>query len=1042
MALTTEQLNLLLGRPHTARVSVDFVTPTVALSGEIPSGYSEHNVMEIPYINGVGDPLGVQNGMTVYVYDNLGRFKGEVRAKAADGTTLYVAENDEITWSEGFTFQVLRVFKVWTKFHRADVSGDEPVFYKDYGLAYTDQNENPPPIPIVGPHVRQVSMDDSSTVDVDWDASKSYALHNGATISLYDWDFEGGDPVESTDPSPTVTYNTPGQYLTSLTITDSNGVTAKAYRWLIVREQPDDTQQVQHDVLLRGDFGKGGWQADIVTHNGPSLSGLPDACPMLVKVDARSAGTPMNFGGFEGCEDIYFCGWLQKDTVNINPGNYTVSFSAYTIDQLMSQAFNFDTFVYDVTSAPEGWLQIQDLDVRKAGYHLLRWHSNVLELVDVWLPDDSVRTAGIDAPEGMLFEQLRNMMQSVRMLEVGCDSQGALWVQKNVQHMKWDERTAYGKNHDMNENHFKAGVSWYRQHYARIAMLELQAVAWDGSTPTALFGRSPGIVPLYEGKVKEVNGLAVTDQDECNTLCGMFYAAENNTLTGLTFNMVGNWKPALDVFPQAMAKLPTGFKVRGQDVGGEWVVVRTVEFDISSNGAPHTAWTVDHVVQEKYGRAFYYPQPEEVVPTPPTNPPVPPPPPPVPDPTPPGRVHIALFNSGVWMTDDVNDDNPHWEPVNTGLPDIDYQGLNTDWFARDPLNPRTTAYLMTRDSFYKNTNVNGGGAWVEKFTVAQAFSQYQHGTGYEFRKMKPQVSAPGRVWLITKSIGFLTINPANIWISDDYGESFMWVGPINSPCAPWYGESIGFTAWHTDSQKHNAGNVVPSAHNPEFVFFFANDGSASAYSASMWMRYVNGDFLHEFSLTRHSEEQWLGPPCSGHVPYKNNPDDAMLYITNWNGLQTLHRIEQGSGWAPYTNRYTTCDVENYTEMIDVTPPFGALSWNPAVFGSYTYDSYRIWFATDRGVAVGVSNDGGDTWTRKTDAPFPVGVCSGFPTARRWFFVGRHAAEQAVPGEPLFAASNDEGATWRDKTGDLWDQLTLFWGGGPPDEGLTTIAPEY
>lgn len=44
-----------------------------------------------------------------------------------------------------------------------------------------------------------------------------------ADITSWDWTFEGGTPATSSDPDPTVTYNTAGTYEVSLTVTAAGG---------------------------------------------------------------------------------------------------------------------------------------------------------------------------------------------------------------------------------------------------------------------------------------------------------------------------------------------------------------------------------------------------------------------------------------------------------------------------------------------------------------------------------------------------------------------------------------------------------------------------------------------------------------------------------------------------------------------------------------------------------------------------------------------------------------------------------------------------
>lgn len=1022
--LDPADLTKLLARPHTAKATADFIVPEAVLTGDMPVGYNERGIQQVEYTNGVGTPADVLDGMPVYVYDSSDNLQGVVRAKSADATYIYIAENDEILFLEGSRFEILKIFLIWPKFHIADVSGSNPVFYKDYDVAYTDQNENPPPVPILGPHVR-IKYLNGASVNVNWDAGDSYGVHSGVTITGYSWVFEGGSPGTSANSSETVTYSVAGQYLTTLTITDSNGETATAYRWVIVRDTVADSQAFVHDALLKGEYSKGGWTVSLRTQAGPTIADLPDGSPVAVHVNGKAGGTVLDFGGFDDCEDLYFCGWLQKDTVDVDPGTYQVAFSAATADYIMSTIFNFDTFVYDVDTAPASWLEIQGLDVRKAGNHLLRWHSNVLELIDVHLPDDSVRTAGIDAPEGKLFDQLKNMFQRVRYLVTGCNSQGALYIQRDVQHMTWAQRSTYDYNHIMAKAHYKAGVSWPRQHFNRQAMLELQAVSWNGSDPTALFSRAPGTVPTCQGQVKEVTGLAVDDQDECNTLAGMFYSALNNFQTGVGFSMAGNWFPALDVFPQAIVGLPVGLTIRGWEADSTSGVVRSIEFHISENGAPQTKWTLDVLVNEKDGLTFEYPDPADLpIVDPPSPPPdLPPPLPPPPEPGGAGRVHIATSNAGVWVTEDITEAYPTWTSVNTGLSG---SGLNVIWMARDPVSPQYRMYLVTGNGVYLNTNIQTPASWTSQLTPAQAEALCEPGSTMVFTHLKPQISAPGRIW--TRVQATYTYPNSYLIHSDDYGVTWPYSDKAFHWCGGSWPDLVGCT------------QLIPSPHNPYHVWIFGT-GQTSVWKQTALWRTRQGNMQKATSLAR---VQNTGYPYysggGGHIPWADNDDEKRGYLYAWYSGSANHtyRVDDGY-WAGGTGPDETCDPLYYTALTDITPTFAAPGFKPSLFGSYTEDKDRIWFIDDYGVC-GLSNNAGNTWMQKASVGFGCHCASGFPTNSSLFFAGIYDGG-SIHDSTLIKVSDDGGDSWSDRSGDLYDGICALLG-GYPKVNIVTIAPEF
>lgn len=1036
MALTGPQLTQLAKHPHSCRVWVSVFQPSVVFEADVETGFYDHNVVQIPYENGVGTPSDVLDGMTLYVYSNTGDLKGIMRAKSADSSYIYVAENDEVTFDDGQSLVITDSMPPWTKFPTCDISGDDPIFYKDYDVAYSDQNVYPPPVPVLGPTLRCLVLDQATSHT--WDASGSYSSRSGGSISTYSWVFEGGTPGSSGSPSVAVTYDTPGLYRTKLVITDDQSKTATAYRWIRVIDTIQDADLIKCDVSLTGSFSEGGWKAKIEGFANLSLSDVPDQSLIAVSVLALDGNAEeFEFGGFIHCHQIYFCGYLDKDTVKITPDTGWTSFEAITLDRVMTQMFNFDVFVYDVTGTPANWLEINDLDTRKAGYHLLRWHSNVFELADVQLPDASARTAGIDMPQSNLFTQLKNMCQTVRLLKVGCSRYGSIVIEPDVQYLTWSARQSRGKNHDMFKAYYKGdGVIWPRMHRRPYSMIELAGVVWDGTEPEPLFSRSPGIVPVHEGTVKEISGLAVEDQDDLNTLCGMVYAEMVNLHEGIRIPKSGNWMPALDIFPQAMVKLPYDFEVRGVNIGDNWVVVRTVTFTVQDYGAPVMNWTVDRLNDEFYGRAFYYPTPEETFIPPSVPPPTSPPPAPPPPATTTRKVIIATFQHGIWLTSDFDSSSPTWGSLNNGLSGND---LNPQWFARDPVNYKTQAYLATKDSLLRNDAIDSNGTWVTKCSQAQLTSIASgiQGSSADWacvRKMKPQICMPGAVFMILSwhmSDGSADCNMAVIYTTDRM-QTFAPTPKIVTKCgSPLFMDYVRVCGPQDDS-GYGWGQLVASPHTPwKLHLAFSMRAPSSLHTAAYYM----------FPDVRDWFPSWLGrwyyhgavtdgwtPSC--HVPYKDNYNENLIYVPG-GGTETYR----------YPNQVATAlaDCNALGSRTNIDPAFGNIPSVPSLFGSYTWDKNRIWFA-GKAKVIGVSNDGGSTWTQKTDCITWPGCASGFPYNNQLFIVG--LAQYHATDDVKIAASYDGGETWQDKTGDLVTKVRTEFADPNAQPALVTIAPEW
>lgn len=1048
MSLTGGQLTQLMNHPHRSKALAVIHTPSIVFQCEVETGFYDHNVVAVPYENEFGLYSDVLDGMTMYVYDSLGRLRGKIRTKSADDTYIYLAENDEVTFDDGQTLVITDEMPFWTKFPYCDVSGSEPVFYKDYNIAYTDQNDYPPPVPILGPALRVAILSEDDTLT--WSASSSYSPRTGGTISTYSWQFQGGTPGSSSDPSEDVTYATPGIYRTTLTITDDQGRTAKAYRWVRVLATRLDASVIQCTASLQGSFSQGGWTAKIEGHTNRDLSDVPDhSLVAVICTSVDGDNVLLDFGGFAGATDVYFCGYLLKDTVQQEPDNERVSFEAATIERVMASSFGFDAFVHDVSS-PSSWIELNGVNTRSAANHLVRWHSNLMEIADVHLPWELTATAGIDMPQADFYSQLKNMCQSVRLVQVGCTRYGAVRMQKDVQHLTWSDRYSYGKHFDM----FKAlwtsrPLSIPRQHRRKVSMLECAGVKWNGSEPEPLFSRAPGIVPVNEGRVEEVSGLAVASQDDINTVCGMIYAEKINPLVGLQFEMSGNLMPAADVFPQHMMKLPSDFEIRGQSYENEWMVVRDISFKVSDGGTPEVTWTIDVLCQESTARLFTYPL-EPYTPPPPPTPPPPVPPPPAPPPEGFPATVIVLHKRNI-MEADISQATPVWSRLHNNLP----EPLAEDavWFSRDPEYPNTVGYLATRSYIYRNDGLNSGGDWnikLNKSAIIAAMNDSIGGGGgnvddCDIRKMKPQVSLPGALYVV--AAGHFTTgqgwNAHWVFFSFDRGQTWGHGHYLGDRCDDYYGYEWWTGGFHSWSSGSGQGQLSPSAHNPLTVHAWGNVRYATASGRQCYWRLHQGNFSHSLSWERWggstygTNEHW-----AGHIPYKDNPEDKLAYLLRfYNGsYQHIAKWSNG-GWSDYSNwRNCTGRASRWEEPVSLNFVDYTVQPVPALFGTFTYDKDYAWLANAGGPDVRLSDDGGTTWQELADIPvgsdWASGCCSGYPYDKALFMVGRNPNYKGATGlsPQMLYYSTDAGESWIDASGNLY---TLTGGGG-----LICIAPRW
>ena len=191
------------------------------------------------------------------------------------------------------------------------------------------------------------------------------------------------------------------------------------------------------------------------------------------------------------------------------------------------------------------------MDGRRALFHYLKWQSTMLSIADFRWNGQDQKIQYFDADRESLFDAIDNYMRGTLLGSVCADRQGAVWAEvgawavenptgtfptiMNVQKLDW-----------MNEPSVEKKLS------ASLSYLELGGIAYSGST-TGTFGAfissAPGQVPHTRGSVERIQGLALSSQDQLNSICGNVYANRNAKNQSISMDMGGNYRN-LDIAPQ------------------------------------------------------------------------------------------------------------------------------------------------------------------------------------------------------------------------------------------------------------------------------------------------------------------------------------------------------------------------------------------------------------------------------------------------------------------------------------------------------------
>lgn len=560
MALTSEELSLLRKEGHRAKLYLSVHKPGTLMQARLNDADVERGDRSIVYDTGSGTGFAnILAGMVLWVSDTAAgsKSKGTVRIKSVVGTvssgTFTVAENS-IDWADDDYLTVKDDFPLFPVFARL---ADDGTFYKDYDVAYTDQNEEPDPVAISGPH-RAGFMSSGSCVFSFDQGDESYAIAPGATISTHSWSFRGTgnfDNAASATPTLTVTVANPNGDWLYHTITDDNGKSHTTRRLVFTHERETDVPYTDCEInSFNGGFEQGGWSTSIRVFGDADTNEFPDNALVIVWWETWFGTTETFIGGPDGAEDVLFCGYIRGETVQKDWNTGEVTFTATTINGLMQRHIAHSISLEAVRSTPSTWYEYDyRMNVARVLHHLWRWHSTLLDICDVFLETSSTRY--MKACDDLVRNNLYSIADSfarqyANQTHVCCNKQGQLCAERDVQMMNATDRSALTLVMDITDADRDKALVMKREPEKKTGLIHVDGFVFDGSDNTPIIARAPGTAPEDTGAgVMSVQRQALLSQTDGNELAGRKLAQANNTFKDIRISF-GNYAGALDFVPQ------------------------------------------------------------------------------------------------------------------------------------------------------------------------------------------------------------------------------------------------------------------------------------------------------------------------------------------------------------------------------------------------------------------------------------------------------------------------------------------------------------
>lgn len=553
MNLTQSQFEILRSQPQSSNLYLSIFQPQIIFQAQVNSTGTMRGMREIPYDNvSTGSYIGIEPNFTCWIGNTQGGQEvGKIRVRSASSSQLVVSENSNIDWGDNQWLTIFRYVELWPVFPRiiANPSNiSDSIFYKDYDIAYSNQNSILGTYINMGPHRAAKRDPASGLAQIYYSSTGSYNLL-GDSLS-YSWFFEGATVTGSTSANPGyITYNHSGNFTTRLIISGSSGEVDTAYRYITI-DPPEYRWQLQS---LSGSRDEGGYTVSLKVFDTIPLQ--QNAVVVLYK-QSYYGNQQINLGGnFPNAGDIFFVGYIDRDSIQYDYEHSEVTFEAISLTELMKKSAGFSVSV-ESKASPAYWYELLDMDGRRALYHYLRWHTTALQISDFQFVGDDYKIQFFDADRESMYDAINNYMRDTLIGQVVSDRQGKVWME--VQAMAYSNPTGtFVPNMSITSRDWKNVTNIDERLTPEVAYAEYGGVAYSGvvtGTFAALIGSAPGAAPGFYGSIDNHEGLALLGQSQLNSLIGNIVANKNSPYPSVSLDMAIN-SANLDIAPQEVVSL-------------------------------------------------------------------------------------------------------------------------------------------------------------------------------------------------------------------------------------------------------------------------------------------------------------------------------------------------------------------------------------------------------------------------------------------------------------------------------------------------------
>lgn len=491
----------------------------------------------------------IQPHMTLLVGSTAGAWDlGVARIrKAASATKLYIGRQSDVRFANDKYLTVIDDFRPSARQWLVD-SADPLIVHMDQDVAYSDQNVEMEPIPVMGPDA--VVWLTGANVTHQRNAAASWSPDGHAVTCQ--WSASGPASVSisgANTATPTFTFTVAGEYLITLVATNATHTskTTTGHRRTfvfgsgyspIVNFSLDSLSVVQSE---------GGASFRITLHDASVLSGTYDMPRVTLFAKDVYGSTEQSFGPIVGHENVIAFGWADQTSVEWLPNHSTMSLDvkgpAFWMQQIDILAAG------GLKTGTNSWLYTASPTIDKALWNLLHWRSNIDTIIDVFPSGDTAVAGGLVANNGSLWEQVVDVAGRIYAIPC-CDRYGRLCLSIDPQMIPYASRSSIPVTMVITKADWREKVAIEQR--MRPTCSQIYMGATDATV--AYFSKAPGKMVMRWGAAQTVNNILVASQSQTNQLAGDLLAKQNNQYPTIGIPLRANNR-LIDVTPNQYVTL-------------------------------------------------------------------------------------------------------------------------------------------------------------------------------------------------------------------------------------------------------------------------------------------------------------------------------------------------------------------------------------------------------------------------------------------------------------------------------------------------------